>query len=41
VDQAYSRVCDGLLEHGPGLKPKVNGRKRKNKPKKKRRLRWI
>jgi hypothetical protein len=39
VDQDYSRVCDGLLEIGPGLKPKVNGRKRKNKPKKKRRLR--
>jgi len=41
VDQAYSRVCDGLLELGPGLRPKINGRKRKNKPKKKRRLRWI
>jgi hypothetical protein len=41
VNQAYSRVCDGLLELGPGLKPKINGWKRKNKPKKKRRLRWI
>jgi hypothetical protein len=41
VDQAYNRVCDGLLELRPGLKPKINGRKRKNKPKKKRRLRWI
>jgi hypothetical protein len=41
VDQALSRVCEGLLEIGPGLKPNVNGRKRKNKLKKKRRLRWV
>jgi hypothetical protein len=41
VDQAFSRVCEGILEFGPGLKPKVNGRKRKNKLKKKRRLRWV
>jgi hypothetical protein len=41
VDQAFSRVCEGLLEFGPGLKPKVNGRKRKNKLKKKRRLRLV
>jgi hypothetical protein len=41
VDQAFSRVCEGLLEFGPGLKPKVNGRKRKNKLKKKRRLHWV
>jgi hypothetical protein len=41
VDKALSRVYEGLLEFGPGLKPNVNGRKRKNKLKKKRRLRWI
>jgi len=41
VDKAFSRVCEGFLEFGPGLKPNVNGRKRKNKLKKKRRLRWV
>jgi len=41
VDQAFSRVCEGLLEFGPGFKPNVNGRKRKNKLKKKKRLRWV
>jgi hypothetical protein len=41
VDQALSRVCEGLLEIGPGFKPTVIGRKRKKKLKKKRRLRWV
>jgi hypothetical protein len=41
VDQAFSRVCEGLLVIGPGFKPNVNRRKRKNKHKKKRRLRWV
>jgi hypothetical protein len=25
VDQAFSRVCEGLLEFGPGLKPRLMG----------------
>jgi hypothetical protein len=41
VDKAFSRVCEGLIEFGPGVKPSVNGQKRKNKLKKKRRLRWV
>jgi hypothetical protein len=41
VDQAFSRVCEGLLEIGPGLKLNVNGWKRKNKLKKKKRLLWV
>lgn len=40
VEQALSRVCEGLLSIGPGFKPKRVGRKNNNK-KKKRRLRWV
>jgi hypothetical protein len=39
VDQALSRVCEGLLSIGPGSKSKLYGRKKKNKNKK--RLRWV
>jgi hypothetical protein len=41
VDQALSRVCEGLLEIGPGLKPNATRQKRKKNLKKKRRLRWV
>jgi hypothetical protein len=40
VEQALSKVCEGLLSIGPGFKPKRVGRKNNNK-KKKRRLRWV
>jgi hypothetical protein len=35
VDQALSRVCEGLLSFGPGSKSKLNGWKKKNKNKNK------
>jgi hypothetical protein len=41
VDQALSRVCEGLLEIGPGFKPNVTRPKRKKELKKKMRLRWV
>jgi len=41
VDQALSRVCEGLLSIGPGSKSKLYGQKNKNKKKRKRRLRWV
>jgi hypothetical protein len=40
VDQALSRVCEGLILVGPGSKSKRYGRKKKNKNKK-RRVRWV
>jgi len=39
VDQALSRVCEGLILVGPGFKSKRYGRKKKNKNK--RRVRWV
>jgi len=36
VDQALSRVCEGLISVGPGSKSKRFGRKKKNKNKKRR-----
>jgi hypothetical protein len=40
VDQALSRVCEGLFSFGPGSKSKCVGRKKKIKNRK-RRLRWV
>jgi len=40
MDQALSRVCEGLSSFGPGSKSKRVGRKNKKK-KKKSRLRWV
>jgi hypothetical protein len=40
VDQALSRICEGLFSFGPGSKSKCIGRKKKIKNRK-RRLRWV